>query len=235
MLSVYRKEMRSYFVSPIPYVLIIIFVGFMAWFVFGRDNFWFFNRASLELFFEPIPLVFMVLIPGLTMRLWSEEARGGTLETLMTAPVRSWQLVGGKFLSAWTLLAIALLCTLSFAISVATLGQLDWGQVMAGYLGTLLMGAALLALGLWISALTNHQIVAFLLTAITIFALVILSWTAPKVGGDLGRFLNELALGTRFQSVGRGVLDLRDVLYFASFTLLFLYLNAQAVENRRYR
>lgn len=236
MMSVFRKEMRSYFVSPIPYVLCAIFTAFMGWWFFESRGFWEISRrASLEVFFTIVPWVLLFLVPGITMRLWSEEARGGTLEMLLTAPVRSWQLVGGKFLSAWALLALCLLATLPVAITISSLGDLDWGPVVGGYLGTLLLGAALLALGLWVSALTTHQIVAYLLTAVAILALILLQFVAGQTGGGLGSVLERLSVATRFEALGRGVIDVRDVLYFVTFTLFFLYLNAQAVENRRYR
>lgn len=236
MVSVLRKELRSYFISPIPYVLIVIFVAVMALIYFNFSYFWVLRRASLESFFRAIPLVFILLVPGITMRLWSEEARAGTLETLMTAPVRSWQLVAGKFLSSWILLGVCLLCTLGIAITVASLGDLDWGPVAGGYLGAFLMGGALLALGLWISSLTSHQIVAYLLTALGIFVLVIvLPYAAGELEGAGRDFLEQLSVSGHYSAMGRGVLDLRDILYFVTFTVFFLYLNSQAVENRRYR
>ncbi len=236
MISVFRKELRSYFVSPIPYVLVVIFVSVMALIYFNFQLFWVTRRASLESLFQVVPLVFILLIPGITMRLWSEEAREGTLETLMTSPVRSWQLVGGKFLSAWVLLAVCLLCTLGVGITVSSLGNLDWGPVVGGYLGALLMGGALLAFGLWISSLTDHQIVAYLLTAVGIFALAwVLPYAAGEVEGSGRQFLTQLSVAGHYRALGRGVVDLRDVLYFVTFATFFLYLNAQAVENRRYR
>lgn len=236
MISIFRKELRSYFISPIPYVLIVVFVSVMALIFFSFQVFWVTRRASLESFFQVIPLVFVLLIPGITMRLWSEEARAGTLETLLTAPIRSWQMVGGKFLSAWALLAVCLLCTLAVPITISTLGDLDWGPVVGGYLGALLMGGALLAFGLWVSALSAHQIVAYLLTAVGIFVLVwVLPYAAGEVEGAGRRFLTQLSVGGHYRAMGRGVIDLRDVLYFVSFGAFFLYLNAQAVENRRYR
>ncbi|MFV1959425.1 MAG: ABC transporter permease subunit, partial [Planctomycetota bacterium] len=164
--TVYRKEMRAYLVSPIPYVLIIIFTAFMGWWFFDSRGFFLMRRASMETFFGISPWIFLFLVPAISMRLWSEESRAGTLEALQTAPVRSWQLVGGKFLSAWTLLLICLVATLPVPITVAILGDLDWGPVIGGYLGMMFLGAALLGLGLWISSLTNHQIVAFLITAV---------------------------------------------------------------------
>ncbi|MHC5010833.1 MAG: ABC transporter permease subunit [Planctomycetota bacterium] len=234
MWTVYRKEMRGYLVGPIPYVFAIIFTAFMAVWFFDLENFFLHRTATLDRFFGVIPWVFIFLVPAITMRLWSEEVRGGTIEGLLTLPVRSWQLVMGKFLSAWTLLLFCLVATLPIAFTVSHLGDLDWGPVWGGYCGTMLLGGALLALGLWISALTGHQIVAFLITMVAGFMLVIIGYMAPRAG-DLGPLFESLSVGSRFQSMGRGVIDLRDLIYFVTFTVFFLYMNAQAVENRRYR
>jgi ABC-2 type transport system permease protein len=234
MWSVYRKEMRAYLVSPIPYVLVFIFAAFMAWWFFEPARFFEAGEASLGGFFGMIPWVFILIVPALSMRLWSEEARGGTLEVLMTMPMGSSQLVWGKFLSAWTLLLVCLLATFPIPLTVAILGDLDWGPVICGYLGALLLGGAMLALGVWISALTSHQIVAFLVAAVISLALVLMG-LAVEVGGFLGAAFERISVSTRYQSLGRGVIDIRDILYFVTFTAFFLYLNTVAVENRRFR
>jgi len=235
MLSVYRKEMRSYLTSPIPYVLVIIFAAYMGWWFFFLRDFFLVRQARMENFFGILPWVFIFLVPAISMRLWSEEARAGTLETLLTLPVTSWQIVLGKFLAAWTLLLLCLVATLSIPITVSSLGDLDWGPVVGGYLGALLVGGALLALGVWVSALTAHQIVAFLIAGVLSFLLVVLGMIAEQVGGDVGRFLERLAVSSRYDALSRGVVDLRDILYFVSFMGFFLYLNATTVENGRYR
>lgn len=235
MLSVYRKEIRTYLISPIPYVLVIIFAVFSAWVFFLAGSFFIARRASVEGYFLVVPWIFLFLVPAITMRLWSEEARGGTLETLMTSPIRAWEVVLGKFLSAWSLLGLCLLATVPIPITVAALGDLDWGPVWGGYFGAMLMGGALLALGLWISALTSHQIVAFMLTAVLAFVLVMLQQMATQIGGDPGAFLERLSIRAHYEPMSRGVVDLRDVLYFVSFMIFFLYLNTLAVESRRYR
>jgi gliding motility-associated transport system permease protein/gliding motility-associatede transport system auxiliary component len=233
-LSVYRKEVRAYLVSPIPYVFTMIFTAFMSWWFFSHREFFLYRTASMEQFFKVVPWAFIFLVPAITMRLWSEEVRGGTLEMLLTLPVRSWQLVGGKFLAAWTLLFACLVLTAPVAITVSTLGNLDWGPVVGAYLGTLFLGGALLALGMWVSSLTAHQIVAFLITAVAAFFLVILQGLASDVGGAAGRFLDKLSVASRFEAMGRGVIDLRDLVYFLTFMGFFLYLNARSVENRRF-
>jgi len=235
MRSVYRKEMRAYLVSPIPYVVAFIFTAFMAWWFFFLNDFFLYRQATMDRFFVILPYVFIFLVPAISMRMWSEEARAGTLETLLTMPVKSWQLVLGKFLSAWTLLFFCLLLTFPVPLTVSLLGDLDWGPVLGGYLGALLLGGALLALGVWISALTAHQIVAFLLAGILAFVLVILGFVASRVEGGLANFLEQLSVSSRYESMGRGVVDLRDILYFVCFTGFFLYLNAMAIENGRYR
>lgn len=235
MLGIYLKEMRAYLVSPIPYVLVFIFAIFMSWWFFDPGEFFLVNVASMHSFFGVIPWVFILLVPALSMRLWSEEARGGTLEMLLTLPVKPWKLVGGKFLSAWTLLLFCLVATLPIPVTVSILGDLDWGPVIGGYLGALLLGGALLALGVWISALTTHQIVGFLIAAVVALVLVLMNYLATRVGGALGEAFEQISVASRFESMGRGVLDFRDILYFVSFILFFLYMNAMAVENRRYR
>ena len=232
MFGIYRKEMRAYFVSPIPYLLLVIFPAWMAiWFFVIRD-FFLMRVATFEAYFHIIPFTFVILVPAISMRLWSEEIRGGTDETLMTLPVASWQLVGGKFLAALTLLALCLAATVPIAITVSTLGDFDWGPVFGGFFGTLLLGAALLALGIWMSFLTGHQIVAFLLTAFAALALVLMNMAAEWFDWPA---LEQIAISTRFEAIGRGVIDLRDVLYFLTFTALFLYLNAMDVKVRRFR
>lgn len=240
--TVYRKEVRTYLVSPIPYLLVGLFAAAVGYFFFkgiegtALVDFWLIRRASLDSLFDVIPVAFAVVVPALTMRLWSEEYRAGTIEMLGTLPVRSGALVAGKFLAAWTLLLVCLLATLPITITVATLGELDMGPVWGGYLGALFLGAALLALGMWVSALTRHQVVAFLITLFAGLVLtLILTLVARGAPGGLGEALTTIALDARFASLGRGVLEIRDLVYFASFTAFFLYLNAETVDNRRYR
>jgi ABC-2 type transport system permease protein len=238
-MSVYRKELKATLVSPIPYILVALFSLALAYaFYFGIGNdpsFWLLSTASTATFFQKIPLAFAILVPAITMRMWSEEMRAGTLETLRTMPVGSGALVAGKFLACWTLLAACLVATLPIVITVGSLGDLDWGPVWGGYLGALFLGAALIAFGLWISGLTRHQIVAFLITLASGLVLcVLLTSIASDPGSGIGSVLHAIALDARYESLGRGVLELRDLLYFASFTAFFLYLNSESVDNRRY-
>jgi ABC-2 type transport system permease protein len=233
--TVYKKEIRANLVSPVPYVVAVIFTGLAGILFFGVNNFFLMKRASLDGLFDIMPWLMLFLVPAISMRQWSEELRGGTLESLLTLPASSGALVLGKFLASWTLLLVCLVLTFPIWITVASIGDLDSGPVRTGYLGCLLMGGALLAMGMWISSLTRHQIVAFLVTAVVAFGFVMLRLLARSAGEPLGALFEDLSTASRFEAMGRGVVDFRDLLYFLSFMAFFLYLNAEAVENRRYR
>lgn len=234
--TVYRRELRAYLVSPIPYVIAVLFTGYLAWQLFyGEDGTFFVNnQASLEwgFFNDVMPSVLVLLAAAIGMRLWSEEVRGGTLEHLMTLPVSGAALVVGKFLAAATILLGCLILTLPAPFSVASLGDLDWGPVMTGYLGAFLLGCSVLAMGSWISSLTRHQIVAFLLTLAAGFLLVFVQLLA---GGNSDTVFDAISLGGHYDLMRRGVIDFRDLLYFGSLILFFVYLNVRTVENRRVR
>jgi ABC-2 type transport system permease protein len=228
--------MRAYFVSPIPYLLFIATAVWVTYYVFERRMFFVLRQADLDTLFENLPWVFVVVAPALAMRLWSEETRGGTLETLLTFPVRTRHLALGKFLAAWTMVAVCLASTLGLVVTVSWLGDLDAGPAIGGYLGAMLLGGCFLSLGQWLSGLTRNQIVAFLLAVI---ACTVLGRALEMVGdsfsGAIGDVASSLSLSARFRAIGRGVVDLRDVAYFVSFIGFFLYLNVESIENRRYR
>ncbi len=235
-LTVYRKEVRSYIVSPIPYVFTIIFTLFTGYWFFYRQDFFLYDKATMQSgFFDVMPFMLIFLVPAISMRLWSDETRGGTIEHLMTLPVSTASLVMGKFFAALTLLLVCLVLTAPIPITISNIGDLDWGPVLGGYLGALLLGGALLGLGLWLSALTQFQIVSFLITLVVGFALVILGFASNEAGSTLGTICEQVSLASHYQSLGRGVIDLRDLIYFVSFTVFFLYLNSQTIENRRYK
>jgi ABC-2 type transport system permease protein len=234
--AIFRKELRGYFVSPIPYVVLVLFSLFVTWSVFVEKHFFLFGQASLESLFTSLPLAFAIFVPAIAMRLWSEEVRGGTIETLMTFPARSRHLALGKFLAAWTVVAACLLSTLGVAVTVAWLGDLDGGPALGGYLGAMLLGGSFLAIGQWLSGLTRNQIVAFLLALLFCLALTEgLEYLARNTTGPVGNFAAATSMTTRFASIGRGVLDVRDLAYFASIIGFFLYLNTESIENRRWR
>jgi ABC-2 type transport system permease protein len=235
-MAVFRKEMRAYLVSPIPYLLAAFFAALLAYLVFDKAYFFLLKQATLEGLFRFMPLAMVVIVPAIAMRLWSEELRGGTFETLLTFPVRTRHLVLGKWLAAWVVIGGCLLATVGLVVTAATLGNLDMGPTLGGYLGSWLMGGAFLAIGLWLSSLTSNQIVAFILGVVVCAAFVFMEDAAGKFeGGAVAQGLSNLGVTTHFQAIGRGVVDLRDVFYFVSVIGFFLYLNVETIENRRSR
>jgi len=234
--SVALRELRSYFNSPIAYIFLAAFVGAALFTFFNIQAFFSQGQANLRGLFDAIPLLTLLLVPALTMRLWAEEAKQGTLELLLTLPARDHELVFGKFLASWALLAIGLAMTLPLAITVSSLGNLDWGPVMGGYVGALLLGAAYLSVGQFVSALTENQILAFILALVVCMALY-------GVGTELftglfsdrtGAILRALGTGSRFDSIARGVIDLRDLTYYLSLTVFFLVLSVAALRIKRW-
>jgi len=234
-LAVYRKEMKSYLVGPIPYLVVAVFALVATWHVFSRSIFLVLRQASLESLFGFLPILFAIIAPAISMRMWSEEIRGETLETLLTLPVRVRHLVLGKFFAGLTIVAACLVGTFGIAITAAVLGDLDRGPVWGGYFGALLMGGAFLSIGLWLSSRTRNQIVAFLIGLV-----VCLAWALADGlevgggGGPVASFLSSISMTARFRSIARGVIDLRDVVFFVSIIGFFLYLNVESIENRRH-
>ncbi|MBN1300011.1 MAG: ABC transporter permease subunit [Melioribacteraceae bacterium] len=229
-----HKELRTFFDSLIAYILITIFLGmsgFFTW-LFGSDIF-FIGQATLQPFFSIAYWTLFFFIPALTMRMLSEEKRSGTLELLLTKPLSDWQVVMGKFLACLELIVIALLFTLPYYITVSFIGPIDHGAVISGYFGMLLMSAALISIGLFASSITNNQIVAFLLSlVIGVFFLIIFDVLSNSFTGSFGQFLNYLSLSTHYESVSRGVIDSRNIIYFLSLGYLGLFL-AESVLSKR--
>ena len=234
--AVFGRELRAYFDSPIAYVFLTVFAGATMFTFFNVESFFARGVADLRGFFGPLPFVMILLVPAITMRLWSEEQKQGTLEVLLTLPAREHELVVGKFLASWALLAAGLALTLVLALSVGLLGRLDWGPVVGGYLGALLLGGAYLAAGQFLSALTENQILAFILALVVCLALYGLGTEtfAGLFADRTAAVLRAIGTGSRFQSIARGVIDVRDLAYYASLTLLFLVGCVLAVRARRW-
>jgi ABC-2 type transport system permease protein len=234
--SVALRELRSYFNSPIAYIFLLVFSGAALFTFFNVNAFFVRGQADLRALFESIPLLMLLLVPALSMRLWAEEAKSGTLELLLTLPAKDLELVSGKFLASWALVAVGLALTLPLAITVSTLGHLDWGPVLGGYLGALLLGAAYLSVGQFVSAVTENQILAFILALVVCVALYGLGTElfTGLFSDRTAAVLRALGTGSRFQSIARGVVDLRDLLYYASLTLFFLGLSVGALQAKRW-
>jgi ABC-2 type transport system permease protein len=229
---IFRRELRSYFNSPVAYVVIIVFLGIIGWFF--TSNLFLMNVASLRVVFELVPLVFLFFVPAITMRLLAEEKKSGTLELLTTKPVRDVEIILGKFLAAWALLAAALAPTLLYVVSVGLLGSLDIGPVFTGYLGLLLMGGVYVAIGLLASSLTENQIVAFIISFLIILALFLMDKVLMYVPEAFASTLEFLAIDYHFSNIARGVIDSRNIIYFGSLLGMSLYLATVSLERRKW-
>ncbi len=233
-LVISSRELKSFFDSLSAYILITVFLGlsgFFTW-LYGSDIF-FINQATLKPFFSIAYWTLFFFIPALTMKMLSEEKRSGTIELLLTKPVSDWQVVTGKFLACLSLIAIALLFTLPFYISVWILGPVDHGAVLSGYFGMLLMSASLIGIGIFSSSITNNQIVAFLLSLfIGVFFIIIFDVLAGNFTGAFGMLLHNLSLSTHYESISRGVIDSRDLIYFLSISFLGLFLASTVLSKR---
>ncbi len=233
--TISNRELQSFFDSLMAYIMIIAFLGFSGFFtwLFGSDIF-FIKQASLQAFFGIAYWTLFFFIPALTMRQFAEENRAGTIELLMTKPVNDWQVVIGKFLSTFILILIALVLTLPYYITVASLGPVDHGAVLTGYLGLILMSAAYISIGLFTSSLSNNQIVSYLLALfIGIFFQIIFSLLSSNFGGFAGEALNFLSVSSHFDSISRGVIDSRDIIYFLSLIFLGLILTEANLARKR--
>jgi ABC-2 type transport system permease protein len=234
-LAITKKELKDYFNSPLAYIFISIFLVAAGW-LFWR-NFFLYGQASMRYYFALLPWLFLFLIPALTMKLWAEEKKLKTQEVLFTWPINDYEAVLGKFLAGVIFLLIALLLSLSIPISISQMGELDWGIIIASYLGSLLLGAVFLAIGLFISSLTDNQIISFIVSVALCFAVFIISedivlYVLP---GFLVNFFQYLGLGYHFASINRGVLDSRDLLYYFSIIFIFIYLNIRQIESRKWK
>ncbi|HEX5677377.1 MAG TPA: Gldg family protein [Alcanivorax sp.] len=231
-----RRELRGYFGSPVAYLFMAAFLGVTLFVFFWVETFFARNVADIRPLFEWMPLLLIFLVAAMTMRGWSEEKRSGTLELLLTAPRSSLELVAGKFLGCLGLVAVSVLLTAPIPITVALLGPLDWGPVLGGYLATFLLASAYIAMGLWISSLTENQIISLIGTLLLGLALYLLG--SPPLtqlaGRGVSELLTSLGTGARFDSITRGVLDARDLVYYLSLTAVFLALNVLSLERLRW-
>ncbi|CAN5211926.1 ABC transporter permease subunit [soil metagenome] len=237
--AIYRREFAAYFASPLAAVFIVIFLLLASAFTFYFGGFFEAGQADLVAFFRFHPWLYLLLVPAVSMGLWAEERKSGTLELLLTQPVTLWQAVLGKFFAAWSFLALALALTFPMWITVNWLGNPDNGVILASYLGSLLMAGAFLAIGGCLSAATRSQVLAFILAVLV--CLVFLLAGFPLALDPLRALLPQstidavsaLSFLTHFQAILRGVLDLRDVLYFALTILAWLLATVLVIEIRK--
>ena len=218
---IFKREFRTYFVSPIAYIVISIFLLVTGWFFFS--TFFLYSQASLRNFFSLLPIIFSFVVPAITMRLFSEEFNVGSYETLLTMPVTFLDVVLGKFMASVAFIAAMLIPTLAYPITIGFLGQLDWGPVAGGYIGAILLGAAFSAIGLLASSLTRNQIIAFITGMAICFFLVLIDKFFFFLPRFSLAFFQYLGAGHHFQNISRCIIDSRDILYFLSISFIGLY------------
>lgn len=236
---IFRREFGSYFATPLAYVFIVIFLALSMTFTFYMGNFYESRQAHLSAFFNFHPWLYLFLVPAISMRLWAEERKSGSLELLMTLPVTTMQAVIGKFLAGWLFLAIAVLLTFPIWITVNYLGDPDNGAILAAYLGSLLMAGGFLAIGSCISATTRNQVIAFIISIVTCFLFLLSSFSIvlDAFSGWLPQFLVDaiasMSFFTRFASISKGVLALHDIVFFLLLISVWLVANVVVLEMKK--
>jgi len=230
---IFKKEFKAYFTSPIGFIFISAFTMFMSWYFFS--GYFVIKQADMRTFFAILPWVFMFFIPAVSMRIWAEEKKLGTLELLFTLPISTVQATLGKFLASFAFMTLTIVLTLPILFTVRATGHPDMGPIIGGYIGAILMGAAFLSIGMFVSALTENQIIAFILGVAVMFAFIIIGHPIVliKFPPSLTPILSFISLSGRFESIARGVIDTRDVIYYLSIIIFFLYVNIKWAEIKR--
>lgn len=242
--AIAKREWKAYFNSPVAYIFIIIFLALAGFFTFSVSRFFEAGQADLRAFFFWHPWLYLILVPAVAMRLWSEERRSGTVELLLTLPVTPMQAILGKFAAAWAFLLLALALTFPVVLSAYYLGRPDAGVIASGYLGSGLLAGAYLAVGMMTSALTRNQVISFVLSVVICFFLLIAGW--PPVTDLLVRVVHDrpwlewlvhavasFSVMPHFESIQRGVVDLRDLVYYASVMGFMLFATHLVLDNRK--
>jgi ABC-2 type transport system permease protein len=237
--TIIRRELAGYFGSPVAYVFIIIFLMLNGFFTFSVSRFYEAGQADLRGFFQWHPWIFLFLVPAVAMRLWAEERRTGTMELMFTLPVTMWQAITAKFLAAWLFLGLALALTFPLVMTVAYLGDPDMGAILCGYVGSLLLAGAYLSVGSMTSSMTRNQVVSFILSVVVCLFLVLAGWE-PVTGyltGWAPRWVVDVVSGfsfmPHFASMQRGVIDVRDLVYYLSVVFFMLFASGVILQSRR--
>ncbi len=237
--AVLKRELAGYFATPVAYVFIIVFLVMCGLATFQLGDFFALGQADLRPFFSFHPWLYLFLVPALSMRLWAEERRGGTIELLLTLPIPTWAAVVGKFLAAWAFTGLALVLTFPLWITVNNLGEPDNGVIAAAYVGSLLMAGGFLAIGSAVSSLTKSQVIAFVLSVVACFVMLLagledvqepLSAVLPEA---VVAAVSRMSFLTRFGEISKGVIDARDLLFFVGLIVVLLVANVVAVEVKK--
>jgi len=231
-IPIFRREIFAYFYSPMAYIVITVFLAITGWF-FTSEMF-LSNESSLRSVFGIIPFVFIFIIPAITMRLLSEERKSGTIELLFTMPISDIEIVLGKYFAGLGLLAVALIFTLPYALSIVVLGEPDIGMLVTGYLGLVLMGASYIAIGVFASTVSKNQVIAFIIAFIIIFTLWLIDKFLMLIPPPLVPLLQYLSIDYHYENIGRGVIDSRDVVYYLSLIVFMLSLAKISLESRKW-
>lgn len=237
-LAVFKRELKSYFATPVAYVFLVIFLFFAGYLPF-RDGFFDYRQADLRLFFMNLPLLFVFMVPCTAMRLWAEERKSGSIELLLTLPISVPQAVIGKFFAAWLFLVIALLLTITMPITVIYLGNPDIGLIITGYLGSMLMAGGFLAVGCFFSALTKNQVISFILSVAVLAILVYagmpttLNYLSAFLPAGIVSAVESISFLTHFESIQKGVLEFKDLAYFILLIVGWIYASIVILNERK--
>jgi ABC-2 type transport system permease protein len=227
---IFNKEFKDYFISPIAYIVISVFLIATGWLFFS--TFFLYNQVSLRNFFSLLPLIFSFVIPAITMRLFSEEINIGSYEILLTMPVTFKDVIFGKLLAGGAMVVAMLVPTFAYAITVAFLGELDWGPIVGGYLGAILLGVAFTAIGLFASSLTRNQIIAFIIGMAICFSLTLIDKMLFLFPGSILGVIGFIGADFHFQNISKGIIDSRDIIYFLSVIFISLYGAQLAMQEK---
>ncbi|HAY35296.1 MAG TPA: ABC transporter permease subunit [Ignavibacteria bacterium] len=231
-LTIFRKELRSYFNSPVAYIVIVVFLIITGWFF--TSNLFISGVVTMRNVFDIIPFIFLFFIPAISMRTFSEEKKSGTIELLLTKPISDMDIVVGKFLATLTLTAIALALTLIYVISLTFLGPIDTGSIIGAYIGLLLMSGIYIGIGIFASSLTENQVVAFIISFLIVFGLFLLNKVLIFLPPEFASVLEYISVDYHFSNIARGVIDSRDIIYYLSGITIFLLLTRTSLESRRW-
>jgi ABC-2 type transport system permease protein len=230
-MHIFRKEFKGYFLSPIAYIVISVFLVLTGWFFFS--TFFLFGQAEMRSFFSLLPVIFSFIIPAITMRLFSEEFNTGSYELIFTMPVSPLNIITGKFMAASVFSAVMLAPTLCYGIFISFIGDIDWGPVAGGYIGAVLLGTSFSAIGLFASSLTRNQIIAFIIGTTLCFLLTLIDKMLFFLPEKALNIFQYMGAGFHFDNIARGIIDTRDILYFLSLCFLMLYSTNLVIQEKK--
>ena len=236
--AIFKRELKSYFTTPVAYVFLVIFLFFSGYMTF-RGGFFETRQADMYIFFMNLPLLFIFMVPSVAMRLWSEERKSGSIEVLFTMPVTITAAILGKFFAAWLFLLIALLLTIAMPITVCLLGNPDMGMIITGYLAALLMAGGFLAIGCFFSALSKNQVISFILSVVACTILVFagmpttMNYLSTFLGADMVEAISVMSFSTHFESMQKGVLEFKDIAYFVLLIIGWVSASGIILDERK--